>query len=94
MLSTEKATRCMPISLGWMGSVSIASEWIYSESSRRPLPPGVWSIASWSWLPVLPTAVSVHSPLTVSRAEDGSPEVGEEGDRRFQVGRRCLRSRD
>src|SRR6201995_2613262 len=67
MSSTEKATRCMPISLGRVGSVSIASGWMYSNSSSRPLPSGVWSIAMFAWLPSRPTAVSVHSPLTVSR---------------------------
>lgn len=45
MSSTEKATRCMPISLGSVGSVSIASGWMYSKSSRQPWPSGVWSIA-------------------------------------------------
>src|SRR5690349_17940901 len=73
MSSTEKATRCMPISLGRVGSVSIASGWMYSKSSRRPLPSGVWSIAILAWLPSRPTAVSVHSPLTVSRPRTVSP---------------------
>src|SRR4051794_14595889 len=73
MSSTEKATRCMPISLGRVGSLSIASGWMYSKSSRRPLPSGVWSIAMLAWLPSSPTAVSVHSPLTVSRPRTVSP---------------------
>src|SRR3954453_12233943 len=73
MSSTEKATRCMPIWLGRVGSVSIASGWMYSKSSRRPLPSGVWSIAMLAWLPSRPTAVSVHSPLTVSRPRTVSP---------------------
>src|SRR3954470_8348364 len=73
MSSTEKATRCMPISLGRVGSVSIAPGWMYSKSSRRPLPSGVWSIAMLAWLPSRPTAVSVHSPLTVSRPRTVSP---------------------
>src|SRR4051794_19983226 len=73
MSSTEKATRCMPISLGRVGSVSIASGWMYSKSSRRPLPSGVWSKAMLAWLPSRPTAVSVHSPLTVSRPRTVSP---------------------
>src|SRR6478735_1121864 len=67
MSSTEKATRCMPISLGRVGFVSIASGWMYSKSSRRPLPSGVSSMAILAWFPSRPTAVSVHSPLTVSR---------------------------
>src|SRR5512132_1989800 len=73
MSSTEKATRCMPISLGRVGSVSIGSGWMYSKSSRRPWPSGVWSMAMWAWLPSSPTAVSVHSPLTVSRPATVSP---------------------
>src|SRR3954447_10898753 len=73
MSSTEKATRCIPISLGRVGSVSIASGWRYSKSSRRPLPSGVWSIAMLAWLPSRPTAVSVHSPLTVARPRTVSP---------------------
>jgi hypothetical protein len=76
----EKATWCMPISLGRVGFVSIASGWMYSKSSRRPLPSGVAMLA---WLPSRPTAVSVHSPLTDSRPR--TPEVGEKGDRRFEV---------
>src|ERR1700753_4021867 len=67
MSSTEKATRCMPISLGIVGFDSISLGWMYSKSSRRPGPSGVWSIAMFAWLPSRPTAVSVHSPLTVSR---------------------------
>ncbi len=73
MSSTEKATRCMPISLGRVGVVSIALGWMYSKSSRRPLPSGVWSMAILAWLPSRPTAVSVHSPLTVSRPRTVSP---------------------
>ncbi len=73
MSSTEKATRCMPISFGSVGSVSIASGWMYSNSSRRPWPSGVWSIAMLAWLPSRPTAVSVHSPLTVSRPRTVRP---------------------
>src|SRR4051794_28253389 len=73
MSSTEKATRCMPISLGRVGCVSIASGWTYSKSSRRPLPSGVCSMAILAWLPSRPTAVSVHSPLTVSRPRTVSP---------------------
>lgn len=65
--STEKATRCIPISFGRVGAVSIAAGWMYSNSSRRPWPSGVCSIAILAWLPSRPTAVSVHSPLTVSR---------------------------
>jgi hypothetical protein len=72
-MSTENATRCMPISLGRVGAVSIASGWMYSKSSRRPLPSGVWSMAILAWLPSRPTAVSVHSPLTVSRPRTVSP---------------------
>lgn len=33
MSSTENATRCIPISFGSVGSVSIASGWMYSNSS-------------------------------------------------------------
>ncbi|KQX66201.1 hypothetical protein ASD06_07440 [Angustibacter sp. Root456] len=44
-----------------------------SKSSRRPLPSGVWSIAILAWLPSRPTAVSAHSPLTVSRPSTVSP---------------------
>src|SRR5690242_11720089 len=84
MLSTEKATRCMPISLGRVGFVSIASGWMYSKSSRRPLPSGVWSMAMLAWLPSRPTPVSVHFPLTVSRPTTVT-EVGEEVDRRVEV---------
>src|SRR5688572_149756 len=85
MSSTEKATRCMPISLGRVGSVSIASGGMYSKSSRRPLPSGVWSIATLAWLPV--EADGGVGPLSTDRvtAENGQPEVSEEGDRRFQV---------
>ena len=36
MSSTEKATRCMPISLGLVGFDSIDLGWMYSKSSRRP----------------------------------------------------------
>src|SRR3954468_16705213 len=73
MSSTENATRCIPISLGWVGFVSIASGWMYSKSSRQPLPSGVWSTAILAWLPSRPTAVSAHSPLTVSRPRTLSP---------------------
>src|ERR1700753_459802 len=73
MSSTEKATRCMPIWLGRVGSVSIAWGWMYSNSSRRPLPSGVWSMAILAWLPSSPTAVSVQSPLTVSRPSTVRP---------------------
>ena len=59
MSSTEKATRCMPISLGRVGSVDRVGVDV-SKSSRRPLPSGVWSIAMLAWLPSRPTAVSVH----------------------------------
>src|SRR3954453_5057540 len=73
MSSTEKATRCMPISLGRVGSVSIAWGWMYSKSSRRPLPSGVWSMAMLAWLSSRPTAVSGHSPRTVSRPRTVRP---------------------
>ena len=43
--ANENATRCIPISLGSVGSVSIASGWMYSNSSSRPWPSGVCSIA-------------------------------------------------
>src|SRR5215212_7441801 len=79
MSSTEKATRCMPISLGRVGVVSIASGWMYSNSSMRPLPSGVWSMAMLAWLPSSPTAVSVHSPLTVSRPRTVRPRSVKKG---------------
>src|SRR4051794_24834528 len=63
----------MPISLGRVGSVSIASGWMYSNSSRQAWPSGVPSIAILAWLPSSPTAVSAHSPLTVSRPRTLSP---------------------
>jgi hypothetical protein len=75
----RKATRCMPISLGRVGSVSIASGWMYSKSPMRPLPSGVSSMAAW--LPSRPTAVSVHSPP----AENGQSQVGKEDDRCFEI---------
>src|SRR6478609_86351 len=31
------------------GSVSIVSGWMYSKTSRRPLPSGVWRLASGAW---------------------------------------------
>lgn len=67
MLSTANETRCMPISFGNVGSVSMASGWMYSNSSIRPSPPGVCSTAIFAWFPSSPTAVAAHSPLTVSR---------------------------
>src|SRR4028118_2424183 len=86
MSSTLNATRCMPISLGRVGSVSIAAGWMYSKSSRRPLPSGVWSMAMLAWLPSRPTAVSVHSPLTVSRPTTVSPRAAEKGSGAAGVG--------
>ena len=46
----------------------------------------VWrlGIAMLAWLPSRPTAVSVHSPLTVSRPRTVSPR-SVKSDRRFQV---------
>src|SRR3954451_8831515 len=73
MSATENATRCMPISLGRVGLVSIASGRMYSKSSSRPLPSGVCSMAILAWLPSSPTAVSAHSPLTVSRPSTVRP---------------------
>ena len=64
--STEKRHAVHADLVRPVGSVSIASGWMYSKSSRRPLPSGVWSMAMLAWLPSRPTAVSVHS-LTVSR---------------------------
>jgi hypothetical protein len=55
------------------GSVSIGSGWMYSKSSSRPLPPGVCNIAMFAWLPSRPTAMSVHSPRTVSRPRTVNP---------------------
>ena len=85
MSSTEKATRCMPISLGRVGSVSIASGWMYSKSSRRPLPSRRLEHGDIGVVAV--EADSGVGPLSTDRvtAEDGKPEVGEEGDRRFEV---------
>ncbi len=57
----------MPISLGRVGSVSIASGWMYSNSSMRPLPSGVSYLAMLASFASWPTESSVHSPLTVSR---------------------------
>src|SRR5690554_3323042 len=73
MSSTENATRCMPISLGMVGCVSIASGWMYSKSSSWPCPSGVPSMAIFTWFPSRPTAVSAHSPRTVSRPTTLSP---------------------
>ncbi len=73
MSSTEKAIRCMPISFGLVGSVSIASGWMYSKSSICPRPSGVCSTAIRAWFPSSPTAVDAHSPLTSSRPTTDSP---------------------
>jgi hypothetical protein len=72
MSSTEKATRCTPISLGRVGSVSIASGWMYSKTSRRPLPSGVWRLAHGDLGVVAVEADGCVGPLFTDRvtAED------------------------
>jgi hypothetical protein len=77
----------MPISLGRVGFVSIASGWMYSKSSRRPLPSGVWRLEHGDVGVVAVEADGGVGPLSADRvtAEDGQPEVGKEGDRRFEV---------
>lgn len=85
MSSTEKATRCMPISLGRVRSVSIASGWMYSKSSMRPLP--VWRLEHGDIGVVTVETDGGVGPVSTDRVttEECQSEVGEEGDRRFKV---------
>ena len=85
MSSTEKATRCMPISLGRVGVVSIASGWMYSKKLKAAV--AVWRLEHGDVGVVAVEADGSVGPLATDRvtAKDGQTEVGEEGDRRFEV---------